>query len=98
MVTKVEHSYDVGMGAEAAHGLGLAGDARPGSLIKTLGLDEGEGHLPVQQGVLGQVDLLLAALPQETLNLVAAVGEGGGLVWSFSGNRSRRGSSRVNGC
>ena len=68
------------MGAKASHGLSLAGDASAGDLVQALGLDQGEGYFPIQQGVLGQVDFLLATLAQEAFYLVAAVGEGGGLV------------------
>ena len=65
---------------QVTHGLGLPGDAGAGAgdFVQALGLDQREGHLPVQQGVLGQVDLLLAALTQKALHLVAAVGERGG--------------------
>ena len=45
VLAQVEHSDDVGMGAEAAHGLGFLGDAGAGDFVQTLGLDEGEGHL-----------------------------------------------------
>ena len=48
-------------------------------LIQLLGLDQGEGHISIQDGIMGQVDLLLAAFSQELLDLVAAVGKGGGL-------------------
>ena len=49
------------MRAEAAHGLGFSGDPGAGDVVQALGLNESKGHLPVQQGVLGQVDLPLAA-------------------------------------
>ena len=75
-LTKVEHGDDVRMGAEAAHGLGLAGDAAAGDIVQALGLDQSEGYFPVQQGILGQVDSLFATFAQEALYLVAAVGEG----------------------
>ena len=55
--------------------MGLASDAGAGDFIQALGLDEGKGHLPVQQSVLGQVDPLLAALAQEALHFIAAVGD-----------------------
>ncbi len=50
------------------------------ALGQTLGLDEGEGHFPVQQGVLGQEDPLLAALSKKVLDFIAAVGKRDGLL------------------
>ncbi len=47
VVTKVEHGDDVRVGAEAAHGLSLAGDACAGDFVQALGLDEGKGYLSV---------------------------------------------------
>ena len=40
------------------------------------GLDEGESHVPIQDGIVGQVDFFLGTFAQELLDLVAAVGEG----------------------
>ena len=72
---------------QPSHGLGLTLDAAAAGFVQPLGLDQGEGHFPVQQGVVGQVDLLFPALAQELLDLVAAVGEGRGLKGSRrSGN------------
>ena len=50
-------------------------DALRGGVVEALGLDQGEGDVAVEQGVVGQVDLLLAALAEEALDRVAAVGE-----------------------
>jgi hypothetical protein len=69
---------DVGVVAEPAHGLSLALDAEEALVVEPIGLDQGEGHLPVELRVVGQVDALLAALAEEALDLVAAVAEGGG--------------------
>ena len=68
-----------GVGDEAAHSLGLTGNAAAAGFVQSLGLDQREGHFPVQQSVVSQVDLFLAALAQKTFDLVAATGEGGGL-------------------
>ncbi len=56
----------------------VADEDRPRSLIlgQTLGLDQGKGHVPVQGGVVSQVDLLLAAFAKKPPDLVPAVGEG----------------------
>ncbi len=62
---------------------------RSRGIIQALGLDQGESHLPVQQGVVGQVDLLLPAFAQEALHLVSAISEGGGLGWSGSSSWRR---------
>ena len=43
----------------------------------------GGGSASVGEGVVGQVVLLLATRPAEALHLIAAVGEGGGLLWSW---------------
>ncbi len=64
LLTKIEHGDDVGVGAEAAHGLGLSGDAGAGDLVQTLGFDEGEGYLPVKEGILGQVTFFLPPSPR----------------------------------
>ncbi len=80
LLAKIEHCDDVRVGAEPPHGLGFSGDSGAGHLVQALGLDEREGHFPIQQGVLGQVDLLLAALTEETFHFIAGVGKGGGLI------------------
>jgi hypothetical protein len=74
--------------AETPHGAGLTLDACPSHLIQFFGLDEGEGDVSVQRGIVGQLDLLLTTLPEELLDLVAAAGKRGGLRggW-FSGFR-----------
>ena len=64
------------MVAEAAHGLGLSGDADAGGRVQPLGLDDGQGYVAVEDGVVGPVDALLAALAEEVPHLVAAGGEG----------------------
>jgi len=46
--------------------------------IEALGLDGREGYVAVELGVVGEVDALAAALAEETLDVVAAAGEGGG--------------------
>ena len=66
----------LGVGAQPAHGLGLALDSGSGGFIQTFSLDEGESYFTVQCSVVGQVDFFLAALAQEPLDLVTAVGEG----------------------
>ena len=71
--------------------MGFSGGAGAGDLVQAFGLNEGKGHFPVQESVLGQVDLLLATLAEVLLDMIAAVGEGGGLVGkrSFSRGRNR---------
>ena len=68
------------MGAEACHGLGLAGDAGPRLFVQTLGLDQLEGDVTVELRVAGEVDAFESTLTERLLDLVLAVGEGGGHV------------------
>ena len=61
-----------------------------------LGLDQAEGDVAVQLGVVGQVDLVLAALAEELPDLVAAAGEGGGLGFGLVGaGGPRRGLTSI---
>ena len=53
------HGGDMLLGAQAPHGLPCPLDASGGNLVKALGLNQSEGHIPVQQGIVGQVDPLL---------------------------------------
>ena len=39
VVSQVEDRHDVGVGAEAAHGLGLAGDALTRRVVEAFGVD-----------------------------------------------------------
>jgi hypothetical protein len=73
------------MFAQPSHGLGFKLDACQCGLIQLLGLDQGEGYVPVQDGIVGQIDFLLAALSQELLDLIAAARKGVGV-----GSRNRR--------
>src|SRR5438128_2259409 len=60
--------------------------------VKAFGLDQGEGDVAVEAGVVGEVDLLLAALAEELSDDVAAVGEGRG--WNGSTTTPQRLASR----
>jgi hypothetical protein len=55
-------------------------------------LDQREGYVAVQRGIVGQVDLLPAALAQEALDGVTAISEGGWLARDCF--RCRRGRCR----
>ena len=79
MVSDIEDSTNIGMVAETPHGLRFARDALAGAVVQFLGLDQGKRDIPVKQGVVGEVDLLLAALAEQFLNLVSTVSEGGWL-------------------
>ena len=78
LIADVEGRDDVGVVAQPTHRLGLAADALQAGLVQPFGLDHGDRHVPVQAGVVGEVDALAAALAQETLDLVTPAGEGGG--------------------
>jgi len=67
------------MVAEPAHGSCFAGDAGSAGVIQFLGLDEGKGHITVNEGVMCEVDFLLAPLPEEFLDLITAIGKRGRL-------------------
>ena len=73
LFAQVVDGHDVGVLRELGHDLGLAQDAGLGGVVEALGLEQGEGDVAVEDGVVGQVDLLLAALAQELLHRVAAV-------------------------
>jgi hypothetical protein len=53
VITQIEDSHDMWVGAQPPHGLSLSGDAGSGCFVQTLGLDQGEGYIPVQQAVMG---------------------------------------------
>jgi hypothetical protein len=65
------------VGPKPSHGLGLASDPGAGSLVKALGLDDGERYLAVEKGVVGEVDALFAAFAEEVADFVSAVCERG---------------------
>ena len=50
-----------------------------GGLVQTLGLDQSEGHVTVEEGVVTEVDALLAALAEKPLDLVPAPNERRGI-------------------
>ena len=64
------------MVAEAAHQLSLLLDPRDADLVQPLGLDQGEGDVTVEQCVVDEINLLLATLPEKTLDLVPAGDKG----------------------
>ena len=74
-IADVEDGDDIGVIPKAAHGLGFATDTGQAVGIEALGLDDGDGHIAVQLGVVRQVDALASALAQEPLDLIAAAGE-----------------------
>ena len=84
MLAIVVDGDDIGMVAESSHGLGFSGDAGAGRFIEFLGLDEGKGNVPVENCVVRQEDLLLAAFAEELLDLVATVRKGDRLGGRFS--------------
>ena len=87
VLAEVEHGDDVRVGAEATHRLGLAGDALSADLVEAFGLDQREGHVAIEQLIVGQVDALLAALTEQLADLVAAAREG---RWRGGSSRARR--------
>jgi hypothetical protein len=57
----------MGMGAEAAHGLGFTLYPGAGGLVQTISLDQRESHFPVQRCVVGQVTFFLPPSPRNLL-------------------------------
>jgi hypothetical protein len=58
--------------AEAAHRLGFALHTGQAVSVEALGLDDGEGDVAVELGVVCQVDALAAAFTEEATDFVAA--------------------------
>jgi hypothetical protein len=73
---EVVNSDDVGVIAEASHGLGFAPDARAGVFIQLFDFDPGKGDVAVEHGIVNVVDSLLAPLTEQLPDLVAACSEG----------------------
>lgn len=65
------------MVTEPPHGLSLSLNAYPGLCIQSLSLDEGEGDISIEAGVMGQVDKLIATFTEGLLDLIAPSDEGG---------------------
>jgi hypothetical protein len=79
MLTYIVDSHNVGMVAKPTHCSSFAVDTGSRGVIQFFGFDEGKGHITVQKGIMGEVDLLLATLAQEFLDLVAAIRKRGRL-------------------
>ena len=62
VLPEVVDGQDVGMVAEPSHCLSFSGDANAGGWVQSLGLDYGKSYVAVEDGVVGLVDALLAAL------------------------------------
>jgi hypothetical protein len=73
------YGHDIGMVAKPAHDLGFPAEAQASTIIQFLGFYQSKGHIPVQHLIMDKVDLLLASLPEELLDLITAIGKGGGL-------------------
>jgi hypothetical protein len=100
LLADVEDRNDVRVVAQAAHGLGLALHADAALGVEALGLDERDGHVALEPGVVPQVDPLLRALTQEAADLVAAPADAGrhGAGGRHRSDRSRgRGGGRHGG-
>ena len=94
LLAEVKDGDDVRVRAEPAHRLRLAADAQSRGVVEALVLDQREGDLAIEEGVLGQEHLLLAALAQELDRLIASADKGG---WRGGGGRRGGGLGR-RGC
>jgi hypothetical protein len=61
--------------AESGHGLRLAQHADPSRLVQALRLDYGQGDVPIEARVMGEVDALLGTLAEGLPDLVALGGK-----------------------
>ena len=57
--------HDAGVCSHPAHGLRFSSHPLPTYFIQALGLDDCKSNVTVQDGVVGEVDLLLAAFTEE---------------------------------
>jgi len=60
---------------ESTHGSSFATDTATGSVIQLLRLDEGKSNVTVKDCVMDKIDLLLATLTKEFLDLVPVIGK-----------------------
>ena len=79
MVAEIVDGDDMRVVAELSHCPGFAGNTLSGIIVQLLGLYQSEGDISIQYGIMGQVDLFLAALTQESLDLVTTRGKRDGL-------------------
>jgi hypothetical protein len=77
VLSEVEYRNDVRMRAKTSHRLSLTGYAVSRHFVQAIGLDKCKSNIPVQQRILSKVDHLFATFTQESLHLIAAIGEGG---------------------
>ena len=77
VVADVEDGDDVRVVAEASHRLRFALDACEAGVVQALGLDQRDRDVAVELRVVREVDLLAAALAEEALDGVSALGERG---------------------
>ncbi len=94
IVADVEDGDDVGVVAEAAHGLGFPADALEAGGVEILGLDGGQGHLPVEGLVVCQVDALAPPFTEKSADLVPPGTEGGRRWRGWDAPRDGAGSGR----
>src|SRR5262249_8257289 len=76
VVAHVVHGGDVGMITESPHGARLPLHAAAPGLVEPLGLDDRDGDVAFEAGIVGEVDALLGSLAEEPSHLVAAGGQG----------------------
>src|SRR5436305_686312 len=73
LLDEAENRPNVRMGSKPAPGPSLAAHPLAPHVVQAVGLDEGKGHVAVEQCIRGEIDLLLAAFAEEALDVVAAV-------------------------
>ena len=80
LISIVEYGDDMRMVAQSPHCLGFPGYPGTGCFVQTFSLDESEGDVSVENGIMSQEDFLLTALAKFLLDGVTAVSKGGGGV------------------
>lgn len=66
------------VGTEAPHRLRLPRDALASHVVQAVGLDQRDSDVPIKALIVGEVDLLLAALPEEAAHRIPTGYEGRG--------------------
>jgi hypothetical protein len=75
IVADVMDRHDVGVVAQTPHRLRFALHTRKPGFVQAFGLDDGDCYVPVQLGVVRQVNLLAPAFAQKAFDQVATAGK-----------------------
>jgi hypothetical protein len=76
MVAEVVYAGYVRVVAETGHSLGFTKDTGSAGLIQFLGFNQVDSDVPVEYGVVGEIDFLLPTFTEFLLDLITAISEG----------------------